>query len=403
MDKENLCLPGEIWKDIPDFIGLYQISNLKRVKSLTRIVLGRNNKTRCLRDKILNPMKTNKNSISLRKDETNFTLHIPSLLKEAFGYTLPDLENEIWKEIKGYEGLYKVSNMGRIKSFHKFEKLLILTENYEGYPQVKLYKNKKKKTIPVHRIVAIHFIPNPNNLPVVHHRNNIKNQNNIKNLTWVTDEENRKLSLKDKRCDYSFIKKSNLDMKKIRKNHKKTPKYYTDENFHPKDEIWIQIKDFAYKISNYGRLKRIYKNHERFVKPTVHKQDNCSKFPLMVRLYKNWIPKTYLLHRLVGLTFIKNPNNLSEINHKNGDKFHNHVSNLEWSTHQDNMNHAWEMGLIDSRGEQCSLSKLTNKIVLKIRKDYKGKDIPINKLSKTYNVCRKTIVNIIQRKTWKHI
>jgi hypothetical protein len=108
---------------------------------------------------------------------------------------------EIWKDITGYEGLYKVSSYGRIKSLidhYGNERVLILKNivNDRGYLRVNLYKLGKIKTLKVHRIVAIEFIPNPDKKKQVNHIDGIKINNYISNLEWNTGHENIKHSWK---------------------------------------------------------------------------------------------------------------------------------------------------------------------------------------------------------------
>ena len=107
---------------------------------------------------------------------------------------------EIWKDIKGYEGLYQVSNLGRVKSFNYMntgkEKIKTLTLQKKhpmkqgGYLQTTLYKNKQTKTVVVHRLVAEAFIPNPDNLPQVNHKDHDKTNNCVDNLEWCTAKYN---------------------------------------------------------------------------------------------------------------------------------------------------------------------------------------------------------------------
>lgn len=93
--------------------------------------------------------------------------------------------DEIWKDIKDYENLYQGSNLGRVKSI-KFgkERILKTFKNKDGYLQVGLWKNNKRKIFLVHRLVAQAFLDNPNNLPEVNHKDENKLNNVVSNLEW---------------------------------------------------------------------------------------------------------------------------------------------------------------------------------------------------------------------------
>lgn len=89
---------------------------------------------------------------------------------------------EVWKDIKGYEGLYQVSNIGRVKSLLNDREIILKGGNSSGYRTVGL----NGKTYFVHRLVGENFIPNPDNLPQINHRNELKSDNNVSNLEWCT-------------------------------------------------------------------------------------------------------------------------------------------------------------------------------------------------------------------------
>ena len=101
------------------------------------------------------------------------------------------MTEEIWCPIKGYEGLYEVSDKGRVKSL-KFgkERILKLIRDQNGYLLINLYKNGEMKTYRIHSIVAKTFIPNPDNLPEVNHKDEDKTNNSVINLEWCDQKYN---------------------------------------------------------------------------------------------------------------------------------------------------------------------------------------------------------------------
>ena len=93
----------------------------------------------------------------------------------------------IWKDIPGYEGLYKVSNTGKIFSVVTNRELSVIQKK-DGYTCISLCdKDHNKKQYRIHQLVAKAFIPNPNNLPMINHKNEIKNDNRVENLEWCNN------------------------------------------------------------------------------------------------------------------------------------------------------------------------------------------------------------------------
>ena len=160
---------------------------------------------------------------------------------------------EEWKDIKGYEGIYQISNKGRVKSLNRIdsrgrkrnEKILSPTPINGGYLHLNLYKNGKKKPYLIHRLVAEAFLPNPDNLPVVNHKDENKLNNNVENLEWCSVEYNNKYGTRQER----ITKK----LKGKKKAHKKILCVETGE-------IFIGSQDVIDKMIHNGTSSVIRNN-----------------------------------------------------------------------------------------------------------------------------------------------
>lgn len=117
--------------------------------------------------------------------------------EEALRRCKPSLHTcEIWKDIKGYEGKYQVSSHGRIRSLNYHNtgqcKILKTATDGKGYLRCALSKNNRLATYKVHRLVALHFIENPNQYKQVNHKNGCKSDNLYTNLEWCNNSQNAK-------------------------------------------------------------------------------------------------------------------------------------------------------------------------------------------------------------------
>lgn len=119
--------------------------------------------------------------------------------------------NEIWNDIKGYEGLYQVSNLGRVKSLARqgTKGVILKPVIAKGYIHYPLTKDKKTKWYYAHRLVAEQFIPNPDKLPEVNHKDECKANNQIENLEWCTKSYNSNYGTRKERISNTLKRITN--------------------------------------------------------------------------------------------------------------------------------------------------------------------------------------------------
>lgn len=99
------------------------------------------------------------------------------------------MDNEIWKAIEGFNGVYEVSNLGQVRNI-KRQKIMKMSPRPNGYLRISLYNGKGYNYYSIHRLVAITFLPNPDNLPQVNHKDSNKINNCVDNLEWCTASHN---------------------------------------------------------------------------------------------------------------------------------------------------------------------------------------------------------------------
>ncbi len=168
-------------------------------------------------------------------------------------------------------------------------------------------------------------------------------------------------------------------------------------------EIWRDVINYEglYQVSNRGRVKSLERivhrsskkrGEKQSVGVKILKQNHVGRDNLMVRLCKNATELDFLVHRLVATAFIPNPNNLPEVNHKDGYRRNNHLKNLEWMTHLDNIRHARKNCLYPTRLKETSVRII--KRLLEIGEQSQ------REIAEEFGVAQQAISNINCGATW---
>ena len=153
-----------------------------------------------------------------------------------------------------------------------------------------------------------------------------------------------------------------------------------------------------YLISNYGKVKNVKTGYIR--KPSLDRENGY--YYVCLSLGSRALKCYVKIHRSVAQTFITNPNNLPQVNHIDGNKKNNMVTNLEWVTAQENAIHAYKNGL-NQTGENSTSSKLSKEDINYIRSHHIPNDSVYGSaaLGRKYNVHPSTISKIVHNKNWK--
>lgn len=173
-------------------------------------------------------------------------------------------------------------------------------------------------------------------------------------------------------------------------------------------EEWEDLIGYEdhYMVSSFGRIKSLAREVHRKLDsvsniPETLKKQRVNKFgysTVYVSINKKY--KHYMTHVLVAEHFIgKKPTPSHQVNHKDGNKQNNHVSNLEWTTPSENKKHAYRLGLMCQKGENHASNKLNNDQVLYIFTS----TVPVKELAVKFGVCKSSITNIKKGYTWAHI
>jgi len=277
---------------------------------------------------------------------------------------------ELWKTIE-YANKYEVSNLGNIrtKNTNRLRSLNIESlrkDNKRVRPGL-INNEDKNKGYYLHRIVAEHFIDNPDNLPEVNHIDGDYYNNKVDNLEWISKMDNMKHANEnklinrykrrviithkvtgeekvfDKGSDCAeYLNCSNATVTKTCKGNRTDKiwhiKYETEEKQEEINDntIWKEYPECdKYLVSNTGEVKN--KKTNRFM---MGSKVNGYRFVnFHPEAGKGHTPKmNRLVHRMVAQTFLPNPLNLPVVNHKDTNILNNHVDNLEWVTYKENMN-----------------------------------------------------------------
>ncbi len=265
---------------------------------------------------------------------------------------------EIWKQVDNAS--YYVSNLGNFKKINKL--VTGWTDGY-GYKLVSYIRTDgTRKRIHTHRLVGMYFVNKTDEKhDVVNHIDGNKLNNVASNLEWTDASGNRKHALKTLnvgksqraviQCDkdgneinrFDSIEATSVSLKIHRSSvfkfvsgirmHELYDFKYADNTTVPlqlENEIWKPIKDYNYEVSNLGRVKSKQRKKDFIVK----QHDKGGYMYVYLRKHAEQANKR--VHRLVAGSFLENPDNLSDVNHKDHNKKNNTLENLEWLSHGDN-------------------------------------------------------------------
>lgn len=287
--------------------------------------------------------------------------------------------NEIWKDIEGYEGLYQVSNMGRVRNFRGH----VLYQRKQVYLTVELVRNCRRKKFSVHRLVARAFVKGYAPMLQVNHKDENKQNNRAENLEWVTAKQNMNYGTRTERASASNAISCGMPVEMYDKEgvllrvfpsaieasrvmcinrgniqrcltnpcataggyrwrrKENTPQASPNKEKLKYDiqildgEEWRDVLGFEgrYMISNFGRVASLINSCFRILRPSV-----TDKGRLQIGLYqKGGVVRHVFVHRLVAVAFVKGYQDGYDVNHIDENPQNNKADNLEWLPRRENL------------------------------------------------------------------
>lgn len=278
-------------------------------------------------------------------------------------------KQEIYKQIpKTKYSDYWVSNYGNVKSYKRNEEIIMKTCLRNGYKSLTLCTDNKKKNFLVHRLVALTFLDNPDNLLIVNHIDGNILNDNVTNLEWVTYSQNTQHSQKilgkirsgvavhQFNLDGTYIATFNSIKEAAFANNmgdSHIPSVCRGKRNSAGGFIWKYVKDYKLENEPEGETFENFTNYiitktgqiySRYLRSYMVLTQLNSGY-LKVKLSLDGITYDFYVHVLVGLVYLPKIPGKIQINHKDRNKSNDNIDNLEWVSPSENMEHARKTGI----------------------------------------------------------
>lgn len=307
------------------------------------------------------------------------------------------MSSEIWKVVEGYPE-YEVSNRGRarstfLKSQHgrKAGTIVLKQQNYKGKMLLVITKNKVASGKVVARLVYAAFVgPIPHGF-AVYHKNLNSQDNSVENL-WVAKKNSH------------VVRRGDANRAKLGESIYKVEPEPLPIIDNPHTEEWRMapgLEDY-YEVSNFGLIRRVKEGSNTKVGLAKKGKANANGYPSVCCSIRS-VTRQVVIHRVVAEAFLGKPLTPDlVINHKNGNKLDNRVTNLEWVTQGENRRHAVRYGLFGKKhGRNEKGWKLTRGQANEIRRLYATGTVTQRELGKKFGVRQSGISRIILNRDWK--